>query len=81
MECPCLKLVAEDDYPVDTPDLTPLCGSSCDSTSLSTDFVKMPIAQRYSTYSIYIHPPKKKLNLRSANLKESKQLAIDDLLW
>ena len=37
--------IAGDAYPVDAPDLNPLCGSSCDSTSLSTDFVKMPIGK------------------------------------
>ena len=50
--------IAEYAYPVDAPDLTPLCGSSCDSSSLSTDFVKMPyclnatIGQWYSTFFI-----------------------------
>ena len=44
---------AGDAYPGDAPDLTPLYGISCDSTSLSTDFVKMPIGQWNSTF-VYI---------------------------
>ena len=42
--------IAGDAYPVDASDLTPLCRSSCDSTSLSTNFVKMPIGKRHSTF-------------------------------
>ena len=47
--------IAGDAYPVDAPVLTPLSGSSCDSTSLSTDFVKMPIGQWYSTFLKFIY--------------------------
>ena len=42
--------ITGDAYPVDAPDLTPLCESSCNSTTLSTDFVTLTIGQRYSTY-------------------------------
>ena len=45
--------IAGDAHPVDAPDLTPLCGSSCDSTSLYTDLVKSPFGQRYSNCFIF----------------------------